>query len=170
MRRRPGLQHRYSWKSSGWRSRNHILDPLPRPVMIPQTRSRGPRSYFIHVHQSSSLELVLSQHDRRAQLPEDKLQSQLQVRGKQGQVPPCQSSHREGWARLGPHWFLAGTCAHLVPVSLLYHSRGGYVAQRASLQAWCLLGVSTAQESMPQAPPFLSQPVAWAKPQGRREV
>lgn len=139
--------------------------------MIPKTQSRGPRTYLTPIHQNSSLELVLSQYDLRAQLPsEDKLQSQLQLRGKQGQVAPCQNSHREFWASLGPHWFLAGTCAHLVPVSLLYHSRGSYVAQRASPQTWFLLGISTAQESMLQAPPFLSQPVAWAKPQGRREV
>lgn len=111
---------------------------------------------------------MLSHYELRAQLPlEDKLHPQLQLRGKQGQVPPCQSSHREGRASLGPHWFPAGTCAHLVPVSLLYLRQRELWAQRVSPQAWCLLDISTAQESMLQAPPVTAGGMGQASRQER---
>lgn len=107
-------------KSSGWQSRNHILDLLPRPALTKDKELR-PEDLPHHIQQNVTLEPVLPHSDLRAQLPaEDKPHSQLQLR-QAGTVPPCQSSHGQGRASLGPHWFPAGTCAHLVPVSLLYH-------------------------------------------------
>lgn len=78
----------------------------------------------------------------------------------------CQSSHREGQGSLGLHWFLAGTCAHLVLVSLLYHRQKHHGGQSVS-SSLNFLDISTAQESMLQASPLTAGGTGQASRQER---
>lgn len=109
---------------------------------------------------------MLSLDDWGAQLPsEDKLHSQLQVRGTQEQALSARAPQgRPG--NTGLCWFLAGTRAYLVPVSLLCHRQREVWGTECLLKPG-LLDRSTAQESMLLALPFTAGGTGQASRQER---